>query len=188
MLDGNGKRLDEKRRTARYKEHIIAKGSIQRDCVDCDKTFRPGISFEVLLLLDESFTSVGWHAHQADISIAFLNSDIGNLLYVQWYGSENNCYKLQKILYGLKPSPNLWHDELKNTLKKFGYKQLEWCESDFKFKDDMHEGVMLVHVNDLEILSSKPSLVKYRKKGLKILFKLNLLGQLKYYLAVFSSE
>lgn len=83
-------------------------------------------------------------------------------LYVQW---DNKCYRLQKSMYGLKKSLHLWHEKLKEALKRFGLTQLESSRTVFKFKDATHVLIILVYMEDLVNLSPKLSGVIEQKKS-----------------------
>jgi hypothetical protein len=54
---------------------------------------------------------------------AFLNSLLNKNIYISYppgYYQKNKALKLYKALYGLRRSPLLWHEDLKNTLKELG--------------------------------------------------------------------
>jgi hypothetical protein len=46
-----------------------------------------------------------------DVNSAFLNSNIGELVYVE-QPPPNHVYKLSKALYGLKQAPRAWYERL----------------------------------------------------------------------------
>lgn len=93
---------------------------------------------------------MGWSIEHADNSTVGLKGDIDGELYVQQY---NMCYKLPNSLYGLKQFSLLWHENLRNFPKTFGFTPLKSCEFDFKFKDDTNEVINLVYLEDLLSLS-----------------------------------
>lgn len=67
---------------------------------------------------------------------------------------------------------NLWHDNLKNTVKKFEYMQLKSCRCVFKFIDETQEAIIMVSNDDLEILGPKSIAVKCAKMDIMSLFYL----------------
>lgn len=57
-------------------------------------------------------------------------------------------------------SLHLWPEKHRNTPTKFGCKQLGSCKCVAKFKDETHEVIILVYVEDLVILSAELGVVK----------------------------
>lgn len=79
---------------------------------------------------------------------------------------------------------HLSYAKLENAFKWFGFTQIISTECVFKFKNDMHEIIVLVHVEHIVILSPKLSGVKWAKEDLHSLFKCTDLEELKYYLRI----
>lgn len=96
---------------------------------------------------------MNWHVHPADNSSSFLNGEIDGELYLRW---DNKCYKLHKSRYGLKQYPHLLHQKLKNDFKSLDSRSWSGARG-FKFKDDRHELITLVYVDQLVILSHEIS-------------------------------
>lgn len=82
---------------------------------------------------------------------SIFNGDIDGELYVNC-NDEN--YKLNKILYGLKQSTRLWYARLKGTLEVFGFKKLDSAECVFKYKVENVEVVIIVYIDELVILTA----------------------------------
>lgn len=70
------RKLDDQGRVVHLEPCIVANFYIPQDCVNRNETFAATIQFDVLLLVVGKITSVGWPVHRADISNAFLNTDI----------------------------------------------------------------------------------------------------------------
>lgn len=91
------------------------------------------------------------------------------------------CQKSNKSLYRLKLAPRLGYDKLKMTLECFGFKQSDFSECVFKYKDNKIDVGILVYVDDLVVLTAEIDDIGSVKCALKSLFKLTGLGELKYY-------
>lgn len=87
------RKLDEVGPVALYQAHLVSKVYVQKYGIDYDYTFAPVLSFGELLPVFGKFVAMSWHVLHLDISMAFLNVDIGGELYVEWNELK---YKLEK--------------------------------------------------------------------------------------------
>ena len=175
------KKLDDAGKVARYKARVVAKGFHQRYGVDYDETFAPVVSYDALLVALGIAVSKEWHIHHADISTAFLNGIIDGEVYVEWGGV---VYRLLKSLYGLKQSPRLWYQRLSAVLLEYGFRKFQSSECLFVKGDGAEKVVLAVYVDDLIIMSPNRMEVDKTKEKLRVKFKLEDLGELRYYLGI----
>ncbi|RVW64787.1 Retrovirus-related Pol polyprotein from transposon RE1 [Vitis vinifera] len=145
-------------------------------------------SIRVLLLV---VVNLDWNLHQLDVKNAFLNGELEEEVYMKIPPSmetpENSgkVCKLRKSLYGLKPSPRAWFDQLTRVVKKHGFIQ---CQADHTlFMKHSKEGEMtlfIVYVDDIIITGDDEEGIGNLKKLLAREFEIKDLGQLRYFLGM----
>lgn len=145
--------------TIKHKARYVAMGNTQVAGEDYGETFAPTGKPSSLRLLVAVAATQGWEVHQMDAVTAFLNSDLVDEVYVeQPEGFKDptrpyDVWELNKSLYGLKQSPKLWQDDVKEFLIDIGFSQ---CEIDpCIYVRDTDKGskftAVYVHVDDLAI-------------------------------------
>ncbi|CAI7928243.1 unnamed protein product [Closterium sp. NIES-54] len=181
----------------RRKARLVVKGFKQRDGVDFHDTFAPTVRFATLRLFLTIAAAFDLEVNQLDISNAFLNGTLDEILYMMQppgyelpavHGVEQVCL-LHKPLYGLKQAPRCWYRKLREELAAF---RLFAARADpglfiappqSPYRPTAASFFMLlVYVDDLIILSSSSSLLFSFKRALSSRFKLRDLGPLSYYL------
>ena len=94
----------------KLKARLVARGFTQREGIDFTETYAPVVKFNTLRTLLALAAERDLHVHQMDVITAFLN---GNLDVEIWMrlpdGVADDVVKLQRSLYGLKQSPQLWN-------------------------------------------------------------------------------
>ncbi|RVW59644.1 Retrovirus-related Pol polyprotein from transposon RE1 [Vitis vinifera] len=138
-----------------------------------------------------SCSKLDWNLHQLDVKNAFLNGELEEEVYMKIPPSmetpENSrkVCKLRKSLYGLKPSPRAWFDQLTRVVKKHGFIQ---CQADHTlFMKHSKEGEMtlfIVYVDDIIITGDDEEGIGNLKKLLAREFEIKDLGQLRYFLGM----
>ena len=105
----------------KLKCRIVAKGFAQRSGVDYTDIYSPVVDrTTVRLLLALAAVRFGTQIHQMDVTTAFLNAPIRELVYLQppprisdtSDQGEAVVLRLNKAIYGLKQAPRYWHDLL----------------------------------------------------------------------------
>lgn len=120
-------KLDENGNISKYKARLVAQGFTQIHGEDCDEVFSPVCkSASFRLLLSEACVK-NYIVHQIDVKSAFLNGTLKETIYMRQppgYTIGNKVFKLEKSLYGLKQSANVWNEALRDHLvDKMKFKQ-----------------------------------------------------------------
>ena len=103
---------------------MVAKGFLQTPAINYSETFNLVIKHVTVRLVLSLALSNAWPIKQFDVSNAFLNGDLSEVVYMaQPLGFVNPSFpthvcKLHKALYGIKQAPRAWNDKLRITLLK----------------------------------------------------------------------
>lgn len=137
-------------------------GNSQVEGIDCGETFAPTGKPSSLRLLVAVASINGWEIHQMDAVTAFLNGNLEDETYVEQpngyvrTGDEGKVWQLKKSLYGLKQSPKIWQDDIKNFLISIGFNQCEVNHCTY-IRSNPEDGLftaVYVHVDDLAIMGN----------------------------------
>jgi len=117
-------------------------------------------TFRLILVLAAQY---GWDVDHMDVVTAFLNPriDQDNIymempLGIDWLASNESASSgsiliLQKALYGLKPAPRLWYEDIDGYLQSIGFRQ---SAEDLNLY--LQQGVLLVlYMDDLLIAHNR---------------------------------
>ena len=144
---------------------------------DC---FAPTVNFCSVLVMLCLAAMFGWFLGSLDYSQAYLNADIDEECYLRApeYLREYDVdgtefvWKLKKVIYGHPKGSRLWAACLDKKLKELGYKQLQtdqcvyakWTNWDLQnLGKDSHFTFIMVHSDDLIIISNKKSIMQKEK-------------------------
>jgi hypothetical protein len=110
----------------KYKVRLVAKGFLQKHGLDYFEVFSPVSKLTTLRVLLAYAAARDLEIKQIDVSIAFLNGDLDEQVFVQIPPGlatlyPNKCFYLRKALYGLKQAPRVWWLNLSSTLLKNGF-------------------------------------------------------------------
>ena len=176
----------------KYKARYVAKGYSQKMGVDYGETFSPTANMTSVRVLMQKAAQENLILHQMDVKTAYLNAPIDCEIYMEQpeayeersqTDSKLVC-KIEKSLYGLKPSGRNWnkllHDHL--TENYFTQNQADHC---VYTRETEHEKVIvIIWVDDLLIAASNEEAMKVTKDMLTARFKMKDLGKLKHFLGI----
>lgn len=173
--------IDDK---VRYRARLVAKGFTQKFGVDYDETFSPVVRHTTLRLLFALSVKLKFDISHLDVTTAFLNGDLDEVIYMQKPECFNNSdngkvLKLKKAIYGLKQSSRMWYKKVDDCLTKSGYvrSNLEPCLY-IKNKNNC-QTIVALYVDDFFIFSNDTKETNCLKEMLKSNFKLKDLGQIR---------
>ena len=85
----------------------MAWGFSQIEGIDYDETFAPVKRYSLIRTILALSVQMGWHIHQMDVKIAFLNGIIEEEVYIEQpegfkiFSRESHVCRLKRALYGL---------------------------------------------------------------------------------------
>ena len=132
----------------------------------------------------------GWHLHQMDVNIAFLQGDLEEQVYmVQPPGflSKRNSSavcQLKKSLYGLKQAPRAWNAKITQQLCRMGFTTSKSDSSLFVRQGQYGPVSLLLYVDDLVIAGADLDKICHVKSQLAASFEMKDLGDLHYFLGI----
>jgi hypothetical protein len=174
----------------RHKARLVAKGYSQVEGVDFNETFAPVAKFTTIRCMLAIGAIMDLEIHQMDVKTAFLNGELEEDIYMdqpQGFmqdGKEHLLCKLKKSLYGLKQSPRAWYQCIDMF---FTHEDLFRSQADHSlYVKQTGEYLLIVidYVDDLIILASNVSILKWLKSRLENEFEMSDLGELHYCLGV----
>jgi hypothetical protein len=128
--------------------------------------------------------------HHINVMSAFLNSDVGEEVYVSQppgfieQGEEKKVYRLHKAPYGLRQAPRSWNSKLDTVLHDLGFTK---CKTEHGLYTRVKNRVRLivgVYVGDLVTLGECVKEVNLFKGEMGHVFQMSDLGPLSYYLGI----
>ena len=174
----------------RYKARLVAKSYSQVAGVDFDETFASVAKFIMIWCILAIVAAMDWQIHQMDMKTAFLNGVLEVVIYMDQpkgfvqKDKEHLMCKLIKALYGLKQSPRAWYQRIDLFFINEGFSSINTDHSLYIKQTDNYILVAILYVDDLIILSSDVTELKWLKSQLEKKFEMSDLGELNYCLGV----
>ncbi|CAI7790962.1 unnamed protein product [Closterium sp. NIES-53] len=163
----------------RYKSRLVAKGYLQKEKVEYKELLAPVVKQRTLRTLLAGAAIKGWRVKQMDVTTAFLNGVLEEEIFMAqpegFDDGSGRVLKLKKALYGLK---------LRGVLEEIGFTPSTADHSLFMFGEGEQRSFMVVHVDDILILSPSSDLVKEVMLKLQDKFKCKALGDVSFYLGL----
>ena len=125
-----------------------------------------------------------------DVKSAFLKGFIDEEVFVEQpsgfenFDFPNHVFKLSKALYGLKQAPRAWYERLSNFLLEKGFSKGKVDKTLFikKSKNDLL--IVQIYVDDIIFSATNHCLCEKFSKLMKGEFKMNMMGELKFFLGL----
>jgi hypothetical protein len=144
--------------------------------VDFDETFAPVAKFITIWLILAIAAAIDWDIHQMDVKTAFLNGMLEVVIYMDQpegfvqKDKEHLVCKLIKALYGLKQSPRAWYQRIDSFFINESFCRIHAYHSLYIKQTGDYILVTIFYVDDLIILSSDVTKLKWLKSQLEIFF------------------
>ena len=170
----------------RYKARWVARGFQQREGVDYFETFAAVVKPQTNKMLFAMTAKKRLHSHQLDMITAFLNSRLGEKVYIEQplyfnNGNKNQVLLLLQGLYRLKQAARLWFDTFRDEMKRLGFLQSLYYSALYFNGQGTY---VAVYVDDLHIVGPNLSLINELKAQLALKFKTTDLGPTAHYLGM----
>lgn len=159
-----------------FKARVVAQGFSQCPRVDFDETYAPTARWAAVCTVLALAAMEDLHLESINISSAFLHGVVNAKLYMKFPDSFSEdvlpdiqrqpgegppCAKLEKGLYGLKQSTNLWNKRLHCVLLDIGFTQITLDPCVYIYLRDGVQIIFPIHVNDMTLaLKSRPAILK----------------------------
>ena len=171
-----------------YKARIVVQGFRQIEGIDYQATFAPVIRYDSVRVFLALSVQLGLKVHQMDVVTAFLNSPIDTDIYVKpppgWDDKPGYVWKLNSALYGLKQSPMLWNNHIKDTLSRIGFEQNKKEFGLYFRRSTVGLCLIALYVDDLLIASASKSELYEVKEYLKRTYEMKDLGPVNKFLGM----
>nr|KYP67310.1 Retrovirus-related Pol polyprotein from transposon TNT 1-94 [Cajanus cajan] len=173
----------------RLKARLVAKGYTQQPGIDFADSFSLVAKLTKVRTLLVVAAVKGWHLQQLDINNAFLNGYLHEDLYMSLppghpSKDSNLACKLNKSLYGLRQASRQWFNKFSSTLKAHGFTQSMNDYSLFTCGNDSNLVTLIVYVDDIIVAGPNATRIHQVQTTLQKIFKLKVLGDLKYFLGL----
>eukprot|EP00253_Pinus_taeda_P007124 PITA_07124 len=132
---------------------------------------------------------MGWHIHQMDVKIAFLNGVIEEEVYIKQpegfevFSSESHVCRLKRALYGLKQAPRAWYTQIDSYFTGLGFSKSEANPNLYQIVVEGKLLIIVLYVDDL-ILTGDELLILSCKDDIAKEFEMKDLGLLHYFLGL----
>nr|XP_020167574.1 uncharacterized mitochondrial protein AtMg00810-like [Aegilops tauschii subsp. strangulata] len=134
--------------------------------------------------------SRAWPVHQLDVSNAFLQGHLAELVYCQQptgfidAAHPDDVCLLSRSLYGLKQAPRAWYQRIAAFLQQMGFRATRSDASLFVYHHGHVTAYMLLYVDDIIFTASSAKLLGQLIAHLSAEFALKDLGPLHYFLGI----
>ena len=176
---------------SKHKARLVAKGFLQWQGVDFSEVFAPVARTETIRVVVAVACERNWPLFQLDVKSAFLHGPLEEEVYVQQppgfvvKGKENQVYKLQKALYGLRQAPRAWNKRIDSFLLDLGF--IKCIVEHGVYVKENTEGDLIIiclYVDDLIVTGSNIKDIQQFKKTMEAEFEMTDLGRLSYFLGM----
>jgi hypothetical protein len=178
---------DAEGRIQKYKARLVAQGFTQIHGIDFLDTFAPVARLSAIRTVVALAASENWELHQMDVKSAYLNSPIDAEIYMRLppgYGQKGMVAKLNRGLYGLRQSGNLWHKTLSSAFNDLRLTRSAVDHGVFYTHDSDGTTILCSSTDDFLITASSVERMTAFKSGISQHFEMTDLGELGWILGI----
>jgi hypothetical protein len=168
----------------------VAKGFMQRECIDYTETFSPVSCKDSLRIIMALVTHYDLELHQKDVKTTFLNEDLlENVYMAQPKGftvkeKEHIGCHLRKSIYRLKQASTQWYLKFDKTIRSFDFKENEEDNCIYAKFGSGNFIFLILYVDNILLASSDVSLLLETKRFLSSNFGMKDLGEVSFVLGI----
>ncbi|WVZ20588.1 hypothetical protein V8G54_007910, partial [Vigna mungo] len=113
----------------KHKARLVAKGFLQKKGVDFTEVYAPVARLETICLIIAVACAKNWFLSALDVKSAFLHGLLKEEVYIKQppgfikEGKEQQVYKLERALYGLRQAPRAWNKRINTFFFKKGFER-----------------------------------------------------------------
>ena len=178
---------DAEGKILKYKARLVAQGFTQIHSIDFLDTFAPVARLSAIRTVIALAASEDWELHQMDVKSAYLNSPIDAEIYMRLppgYGQKGMVAKLNRGLYGLRQSGNLWHKTLSTAFDNLHLTRSAVDHGVFYLHDSEGTTILCSSTDNFLITASSLERLAKLKLGLSQHFEMTDLGELGWILGI----
>lgn len=178
---------DEHGNIKQYKARVVAQGFSQKEGIDYEETFAAVATSAALRLMLLKASKEKLCARQFDVTAAFLNGELAELIYMKPPpGFEEGDYvlKLDKSIYGLKQAAHVWYNTLTNALHEIGFETSATDQCLHIYKLGEQRAYVIHHVDDLLCIGTSNELISEIAAKLNNFFELKDMGEVHHFLGL----
>ncbi|KAF7810363.1 Retrovirus-related Pol polyprotein from transposon TNT 1-94 [Senna tora] len=179
---------------SKHKAILVAKGYSQQQGVDFSENFAPVARFDTIRLLLALAAHKGWKVYQLDVKSAFLNGVLEERIYIEQpegfviEDAAKKVYLLKKALYGLKQAPRAWYARIDGYLANLGFEKSVNEATLYVKTVGADTLIVSIYVDDILVIGSNEKDVKEFRLQMEVMFEMNDLEQMCYFLGVEVSQ
>jgi hypothetical protein len=155
-----------------YESRVLAKGFYQKEGVDYTEVFALGSNLVMLRMLVSVAVQHDLDVHQLVVKTSFLNGDRHEEVYLTPAPGvkcpQGQVWRLLKPPYGLKQAAKAWHEKLKSSLSKVGFRISLADPCLYIATCDGKRVYLRVHVDDVLIVGHVTDVVLVEKEFSKL--------------------
>ena len=178
---------DANGRVQKYKARLVAQGFTQIYGIDFLDTFAPVARLSAIRAVIALAASEDWELHQMDVKSAYLNSPIDAEIYMRLppgYGQKGKVAKVNRGIYRLRQSGNLWHKTLSTAFRDLHLTRSAVDHGVFYAHDSEGTTILCSSTDDFLITASSTERMTALKGGLSQHFEMTDLGELGWILGI----
>lgn len=169
----------------RHKSRWVCKGFTQVHGLDFDETYASVVKSPSYRLFFALQAKLGWKCRQIDVETAFLNGELDHEIYIEapdgYPAPSGMVCKLKRALYGLKQSPRMWYQKLREYMESIGWRVSSYDQSVYIGPNQLF---MTVYVDDIRLYGLDDDRLEAVIQQLASRFKIKDLGEGDFYLGM----